>query len=91
MPAIFKSLVRTLRAASMRHMSSRYGMTFCPNPPPVSRMITRTACSGMPSRREQKPRTSWGDCVAAQMVSSPADHSTTIPLVSIGTAAYACW
>jgi hypothetical protein len=70
-------------------MSSRSGITFCPNPPPVSRMITRTLCSGSPSSREQNRRTSCGACVEAQMVSSPsvADHSTTSPRVSIGTGA----
>ena len=68
------------------------GETFWPNPPPVSRMITLTRCSGMPSRRAQNIRTSCGDCVAAQTVSSPgADDSATMPRVSIGTAAYACW
>ena len=73
----------------MRHISSRWTNAFCPKPPPVSRMMTRIRCSGSPSRREQKMRTSWGTWVAAQIVSSPLrrDHSTTIPRVSIGTAA----
>ena len=75
----------TLRAASIRHMSSRIGVTFCPKPPPVSRMITRMWCSGRPSRREQNSRTSWGAWVPAQIVSSPPDHSTTMPRVSMGT------
>ena len=73
----------------MTHISSRIGTTFWPNPPPVSRMMTRTRCSGMPSRRAQNARTSCGAWVAAQIVSSPvgADHSTTMPRVSIGTGA----
>ena len=68
--------------------SSRCGMTFWPNPPPVSRMITRIFCSGRSSRREQTERTSCGACVAAQIVISllGADHSTTSPRVSSGTA-----
>ena len=68
-------------------MSSRIGATFWPNPPPVSRMITRTWCSPMPSSRARNIRTSCGDCVAAQTVSSSPDHSATIPRVSIGTGA----
>jgi hypothetical protein len=74
-------------------MSSRCTMIFCPNPPPVSRMITRIRCSGSPSSREQNIRTSCGDWVAAQIVSSPdaRSWSTTRPRVSMGTAAYACW
>ena len=36
-------------------------------------------------------RTSWGDCVPAHTVSSSPDHSATMPRVSIGTGAYACW
>ena len=55
----------TFGAASIRHISSRWTMTFCPNPPPVSRITTRMRCSGIPSRREQNSRTSCGDCVAA--------------------------
>ena len=55
----------TFGAASIRHISSRCTRIFWPNPPPVSRMITRIRCSGMPSRREQNSRTSCGDCVAA--------------------------
>ena len=77
----------SLRAASIRHMSSRIGLTFWPKPPPVSRMITRMWCSCSPSSREQKTRTSWGAWVPAQIVSSPPDHSTMIPRVSIGTGA----
>ena len=42
-----------VRPASMRHISSRCTMIFWPKPPPVSRITTRTRCSGMPSRREQ--------------------------------------
>ncbi len=52
-------------AASIRHISSRWTMIFWPKPPPVSRITTRMRCSGIPSRREQKRRTSCGDCVAA--------------------------
>ena len=52
-------------AASIRHISSRWTRTFCPKPPPVSRITTRMRCSGSPSRREQKSRMSWGACVAA--------------------------
>ena len=75
----------SLRAASIRHMSSRSGMTFWPKPPPVSRMITRIRCSASPSSREQNARTSCGAWVPVQIVSSPPDHSTTSPRVSIGT------
>ena len=71
----------------MRQRSSRRGTTFWPNAPPVSRMITRIRCSSRPSTRDATARTSWGDWVAAQMVSSPPAHSTTSPRVSIGTAA----
>ena len=55
-------------------------MTFWPKPPPVSRMMTRTRCSGMPSSREQKSRTSWGAWVAEWMVISPVvgEASTTM-------------
>ena len=73
-------------------MSSRSGMTFCPKPPPTSRVITRTLCSGMPSSRAANIRTSCGACVPAQTVSSPLarDHSATRPRVSIGTAPCPC-
>ena len=54
----------TFGAASIRHISSRCTMIFWPKPPPVSRMMTRMRCSGMPSRREQNMRTSCGDWVA---------------------------
>ncbi len=79
----------TLRAASMMAKSSRWGITFWPNPPPVSRMITRIFCSGRSSRRDATARTSWGAWVAAQMVISSvgAEYSTTRPRVSSGTAA----
>ena len=40
----------TFGAASIRHISSRCTMIFCPKPPPVSRMITRMRCSGMPEQ-----------------------------------------
>ena len=46
--------------ASMRHISSRWTMTFWPKPPPVSRMITRMRCSGMPSSRRRTSRTLVG-------------------------------
>ena len=87
--SIHFSAAGTLRAASMMHMSSRIGMTFCPKPPPVSRMMTRTRCAARPSSRAQNARSSCGVCVDAHRVSSPvaADHSTTIPRVSIGTGA----
>ena len=35
-------------------MSSRIGTTFWPKPPPVSRMMTRTPCAGMPSSRARE-------------------------------------
>ena len=71
------------------HMSSRIGTTFWPNPPPVSRMMTRTFCAGMPSSRAANARSSCGVWVDAHIVSSPEDasHSTTRPRVSIGTGA----
>ncbi len=83
----------TLRAASMMLMSSRIGTTFWPNPPPVSRTMTRTPWAGMPSSRAAKARSSCGVWVEPQMVSSevPAVHSTTMPRVSIGTGTYICW
>ena len=82
----------SFRAASRTQMSSRSGTTFCPKPPPTSRVITRTLCSGMPSSRAANIRTSCGAWVPAQTVSSPLprDHSTTRPRVSIGTALCAC-
>ncbi len=43
----------TFRPASMMHISSRCTITFWPKPPPVSRITTRTFCSGTPSRRAQ--------------------------------------
>ena len=66
----------SLRAASIRHMSSRSGLTFWPKPPPVSRMITRIRCSSSPRSREQKARTSWGAWVAGpdrQLPARPLD------------------
>ena len=36
--------------ASIRHISSRWTMTFWPKPPPVSRITTRMRCSGMPEQ-----------------------------------------
>ena len=54
-------------------MSSRIGTTFWPNPPPVSRMMTRTPCAGMPSSRAANARSSCGVCVDAHTVSSSDD------------------
>ena len=90
--SIHFSAAGSFLAASSTHMSSRSGITFCPKPPPTSRVITRTRCSARPSSRALNIRTSCGAWVAAQIVSSPlpADHSATMPRVSIGTAAYAC-
>ena len=83
----------TFRAASMMHISSRCTITFWPKPPPVSRMTTRTFCSGTPSRRAQNARTSCGTWVAATIVMSPVagSQSTTSPRPSSGDATYACW
>ena len=66
-----------------------HGTTFWPKPPPVSRMMTRTWCAGMPSSRAANARSSCGIWVDAQTVSSSEDasHSTTMPRVSIGTGA----
>ena len=87
--SIHFSATGTLRAASRMHMSSRIGTTFWPNPPPVSRMMTRTPCAGMPSSRAAKARNSCGVWVDAHTVSSSdeASHWTTMPRVSIGTGA----
>ena len=82
----------TLLAASSMQMSSRCGLIFWPNAPPVSRAITRMRFSGTASSRAANIRRSWGDCDAAHTVSSwsARDHSTTMPRVSIGDATYAC-
>ena len=90
--SIHLTATASFRAASRTQMSSRSGTTFCPKPPPTSRVITRTLCSGMPSSRAANIRTSCGACVPAQTVSSPLprDHSATRPRVSIGTAPCAC-
>ena len=46
----------TFGAASIRHISSRWTITFCPKPPPVSRITTRMRCSGMPEQaRAEQP------------------------------------
>ena len=90
MPADMQVLAAVLdplhrgRAASWRpaatHMSSRSGMTFCPKPPPVSRMITRTLVLRHAEQPGQRTaRTSCGACVAAQMVSSPLAATTRRP------------
>ena len=73
-------------------MSSRSGTTFWPKPPPTSRVITRTLCSGMPSSRAANIRTSCGAWVRGPdgQLAAAADHSTTRPRVSIGTALCAC-
>ena len=52
------------------HISSRCTKIFWPNPPPVSRAMARTRCSGMPSSRAQKARCSCGAWVATHIVIS---------------------
>ena len=68
-------------AASMTHISSRCTRIFWPKPPPVSRAMARTRCSGIPSRRAQNARCSCGACVATHIVISPVlgSCSTTMP------------
>ena len=59
-----------LGAASTRHMSSRNTMTFCPKPPPVSRITTRMRCfrgCRAGGHRTTEPRGRLRRCVDRQI------------------------